>query len=196
MTRAYLLGLLLPFGVLGCGGAGLPGTNRDSGGPDGATPGSESGGGDGSASPCDAMGQFRCVSNCIDEFVLHGDAVCQGGLWICPRGYVKATTCPADACAITEDACCDPVTGDLTTNPCPNTGGLRPSCPDGTYPSDHWFCIPPVLGVGDCVGLDGLACSGEVHQCTSFSSVGANCSCFTDSDAGAGNWQCSLYVGP
>ena len=198
MKTACLVVMLLPFGAQGCGGAGLPGASRDSGAPDSPAPGAEAGGGDGSSSSCDAMGQPVCVANCTDEFVLLESALCQGGQWTCPLGYVNSTTCPANACAVSPDACCDPVTGELTINPCPSKGGIRPSCPSSTYPSDPYFCIPPALGVADCSGLNGRACSGEVYQCTSFASVGANCLCltFTDSDAGAGRWHCSIYIGP
>ena len=199
MKIAGLLALLVQLGALGCGGSGLRGTDRDGGGPDGAAPRAEAGGGgDGAAPACDAMAQAVCVGNCIDEFPRLESALCQSGQWVCPSGYLNSKTCPADACAVTFGNCCNPLTGDLTPNPCPNSQGLRPSCPDGTQRSDDWFCIPMALGVGDCSQLDGQACSAEVHQCTSFASVGASYSCitFTDPDAGAGTWHCSYYIGP
>jgi hypothetical protein len=196
MSKFRFLALVIQLGVLGCGGSGLRQTNRDGGGSDSPSRGVETGRGDDAGPTCDALDYPVCVSNCISENALHDSAKCQGSQWVCPSGFVDSTTCPAGACAITNNACCDPVTGDLTMNPCPNQEGIRPTCPNGTLPSDRGWCIPLALGVGDCSGLEGKPCPGDVHQCTSMAPAGAACSCFIVTDAGAGNWSCSYFIGP
>ena len=144
---------------------------------------------------CDQASTPSCVENCFIDYPLIDNAICAGGKWSCGSGYILSTTCPESSCAVTQDSCCDPTTGNQIAQRC-GTDGYRPACPTGMRPSGDWYCVPDALGVGDCATLDGQTCSEPAVHCVSMVGLGTSCSCFITSDAGVGMWQCAYYAGP
>jgi hypothetical protein len=146
------------------------------------------------APSCQRADQPICLADCTQEHSATTEATCRAGQWACPSGYQDSKTCPADACAVTDYECCDRITGEVTPNPCPPTGGLRPPCPEGTKRGDYWMCIPDSLDVFDCEDLSKKPCSGEAHACGSGPGGRVKCWCRMPTDAGAGIWECLPYL--
>jgi hypothetical protein len=196
-SKGFLVPHLVPIAMIGCGGAGMHQPDSASALPIDAARPVDTGAADAPVYACEAASNLVCLANCTEDYPFQQEAACQGGQWSCPSGYLDSMTCPADACAVTLSQCCDLVTGDLTANPCPPEGGLRPSCPEGKIRSYELRCIPQALGVVDCGEIDGQPCSGEAHSCRSSSRMGeAWCTCLapTAPDAGDSTWRCSYFI--
>jgi hypothetical protein len=184
----------LAGGDLGAGGslgrAGTGGTTTRSN--DGSLGGSPTTG------TCAQLGHDFCVSGCFEEHSLSVDATCNGGAWSCRPGYVLASSCPARACGVTPDACCDLMTGMVRRNLC-TTDGYRDTCPDGCAETNYAnaFCVPKTLGDIPCISLDRQPCTGPVEGCRDMSSGLVTCDCIgAAADSSVGTWYCSSYVGP
>jgi hypothetical protein len=152
-------------GASGAGGSNLTissGGVQAAGGAIGQSGTLASGGTSGTA-PCAELASDHCVAKCLTEYALVDNALCTNGAWSCRSGYVLASSCPAGACGVTPDACCDLTTGSVTKNSCA-TNGFRAPCPDGnmeTYQSQSW-CIPKPLAGVNCSSLDRQPCSEPV----------------------------------
>jgi hypothetical protein len=181
-------------GVSGTGGASVGGLRA--GGASGSA-GGASGGTSGTA-PCAELAYDYCVEKCLAEYALSDNALCTNGAWSCRSGYVLASSCPVGACTVTPDACCDLTTGIVTKNSCA-TNGLRAPCSDGnveTYLSQAW-CIPEALAGVTCSSLDRQPCAEPAVGCSDMSGGLVTCGCSSSgSDASAGTWHCSHYIGP
>jgi hypothetical protein len=192
LLAAFLM--LVSLAILSCGGSGLTQPDSATMGLRDATPKVDAGAVD--TPLCVLADKLICLTNCTDRFP-DWEASCQDGLWFCPSGSKDSKTCPADACAVTPGYCCDPLTGDLTENPCPTGAELRPSCPEGRKRSYNLPCIPQGLGIYDCSDLDRQPCSGQEHYCSSMSRMGeawCRCLAFTDPDAGEAVWRCGYII--
>jgi hypothetical protein len=125
-------------------------------------------------------------------------AMCTNGAWGCRPGYVLASSCPARACRITRQACCDLITGLVTENPCAKDG-YRSACPDGSMEASlsQTWCVPRSLQQVTCISLDRQPCSGPAVGCSDMSMAFVTCECLRpDADASAGTWRCSAHIGP
>jgi hypothetical protein len=174
--------------ISGLAGSGAGG-NFGAGGASGGTSGTD---------PCAALADDHCVAKCLEEYALIDNALCTNGAWSCRSGYVLASSCPVGACGVTPNACCDLTTGTVTKNSCA-TNGFRAPCSDGnveTYLSQAW-CIPKALAGVTCSSLDRQPCAEPAVGCSDMSGGMVTCGCsWSGSDASAGTWYCSFYIGP
>jgi hypothetical protein len=183
-------------GAIGTGGELVGG---DAAGGASSSVGASNGGTSGTDA-CATLPYDSCVANCLQALGAFGLPTCISGAWKCPSGYVLASSCPAQACAVTADACCDRTTGLVTQNPC-TSDGYREACPPGssqTYQGEAW-CIPQTLAISGfkCASLDGQPCSGTALGCSDMSGGFVNCSCsIAHADGAVGSWACTYFIGP
>jgi hypothetical protein len=188
-------GAVATGGHVGSGGATSTGGSR-SGGASGGTGGAS--GGTSGTSPCAKLGYDYCVADCLKENSLRDSPVCSDGAWSCRSGYSLASACPERGCGATFDACCDLTTGLITDNPCAKDG-YRGACPDGSMETSNSqpYCIPKTVTGAGCSSLDRQACDGPAVGCSDVSGGFVTCKCSrVGTDASAGTWYCSVYIGP
>lgn len=143
---------------------------------------------------CDEAARSYCITDCFLELSPSDLSTCVDGNWTCRAGYFLASSCPADACRVALDRCCDGITGVSSQRIC-GDDGYRPPCPEGTRATLNWFCIPDALAISDCMTLNGKICSGPETNCSSFERMGADCSC-NSFDGSETRWHCFSYIGP
>jgi hypothetical protein len=187
---AAALGGVSGAGDAPVGGSSAGGSPGSAGGASGATSGTD---------PCGQLDYDPCVANCLEEYPLIDNATCSNGAWRCRSGYVLASSCPALACGVTPGACCDRTTGFVTRNACA-ASGYRAPCPDGSVATQdvpEAYCVPDALAGVTCHSLDGQPCTGPAEGCSDTSSGFVTCACSrSGSDASAGTWYCSYFIGP
>ncbi len=177
------------------GGNAAGGASSSAGGADGGTSGTEA---------CATPSSDYCVEACLADHALWGNATCSNGAWGCRSGYVLASSCPAQGCGVTPDACCDSTTGAVTQNPC-KTDGYREACPSkntATY-LDEAYCVPDSLVptfLNNCFALDRRPCN-TADPATGCSDVESGlgvvtCGCGgAVADGSIGTWYCSAFMG-
>jgi hypothetical protein len=156
-------------------------------------------GGETSVNACASLAYDYCVADCLRDWSLVDNAVCLNGAWGCARGYQLASTCPAQGCGVTQQACCDTTTGIVSMNGC-GAAGIRSACPDNDVATSPWprstQCVPKSLAGRMCHSLDGQACEPPAVRCYDTSLAFVECVCSGLSSAvPVGTWQCSSYIG-
>src|SRR6478609_3121003 len=90
------------------GGAG--GMSGSAGGADAAGVAGATAGVSGTApedDSCPKPNYDYCIPSCFEEVSVSATTVCKNGVWACDPGYMLASICPAQACRVTQDACCN-----------------------------------------------------------------------------------------
>jgi hypothetical protein len=201
-----LLGRLVAIGVLalacssqevsGSPGGGGPGGNSAGGVGGNVGPGGSSAGSDIGEPPDGAPGTGgtlgclatpdSCVSTCMVSGPIRDRGYCDStGVFACPAGYTRFTSCPPGACAW-GGTCCDGTTG-MITHPSCGPDGFLAECPAGSDVSSTGICIPASLGVSDCSDLVTHACDLLDQRC--HDAFGNNCFCGPGGDGGL-SWSC------
>ncbi|HYQ04038.1 MAG TPA: hypothetical protein VER96_35435 [Polyangiaceae bacterium] len=140
-----------------------------------------------------------CIPSCFEASSFSDTTVCMNGVWACNPGYMLASRCPAQACRVTQDACCNSTTGVIKANPC-GPDGLRAVCPDdggatSTYPHGS-LCVPQSLTGQKCISLDKQPCAGPAYYCFDSDPGFVKCTCSgIATDSGRGEWNCSAFIG-
>jgi hypothetical protein len=186
----------------GAASGGAPGVGATSveGARSGGASGSAGGaGGSAGTNACPELGYEYCIESCFKDYALSDNPSCSNGAWVCPSGWILASSCPDQACGVTPDACCDLTTGLVTANACAKNG-YRAPCLDGsmeTYVFPEAWCVPQTLATAGCVSLDRQPCTGPAVGCSDTSAGTVTCQCNQyGTDASTGTWYCSFFIGP
>jgi hypothetical protein len=131
-----------------------------------------------------------CVSSCTTAPFVYVAPACVDGTWTCPSGSVSLSTCDPNSCAQLYQDCCDDVTGEITPAPCSSYGQVL-ACPNPLR-NVHRYCIPAILGISSCTGLNRTPCALDGQRCYSG---GSPCTCKMTPDSGAGlAWDCPPFI--
>jgi hypothetical protein len=147
---------------------------------------------------CATLEHDHCVTDCFDARAFVDNALCTRGAWSCPPGYVLASSCPALACGVTRDACCNLTTGLVTENAC-DKNGYRSACPEDSMEVYAWqpWCVPKSLERVPCRSLHEQPCTGPALACGEVGGGYVSCRCEgLGADASVGTWYCSVFLGP
>lgn len=134
---------------------------------------------------CNDAPYRSCISSCGTGSPEWRNANCVDGAWQCPSGFVALDRCAPDSCAASHTTCCNLTTGVIDVPACGTDGNQR-TCEGGTITTPSDGCVPPSLGVTDCMSLQGLSCDGTVLRCDQLVPF---CDC-KENDTGALAWSC------
>jgi hypothetical protein len=138
---------------------------------------------------CKDVPYRSCISTCGTDFPPWRDAECVNGNWQCPAGFVDLDSCAPNSCATSPSTCCNPTTGVIGAPTC-GANGEKLACEEGTITTPSNGCVPPSLGVTECMTLDKLSCDGTVLRCDQFETF---CDC-EKNEAGNLAWSCKVYL--
>ena len=174
----------------GVGGAGIGGfRNPGVGGQAGFGGAGGDDPGDGGTSICTGQSP-GCVSSCTTAPFVYFPADCLDGTGTCPSGSVSLSTCDPNSCAQHYQDCCDDVSGEITPAPCSADGQVL-ACLNGLR-NVRRYCVPAILGISSCLGLDRTPCSLAGQRCYSG---GSPCTCRNSPVVGAGlAWDCPPFI--
>jgi hypothetical protein len=130
-----------------------------------------------------------CLESCGTANPTYVDSQCVDGQWQCPPNTIDRDLCSRNSCATSPARCCNVTTGIVDAPACLANGTVA-ACSAGSILEPDIGCIPPALGVSDCMELHGRSCDGSVLHCNQFLEF---CNCETN-ESGQLAWHCEVLL--